>query len=527
MPWPSPQDYAEAVQTPRDSFADSELQKGQVKLNALGLPVGISGAFATVFCIECQVKKVAVRCFLSNIKDQEERYAEISKFVLADDLPYTVGFDYLPRGIHVKGEWYPILKMEWVEGETLGEYLRKVKDPAFFGVLAGYFKQMILELKRAGIAHGDLQHDNIMFSDSDLRLVDYDGMFVPSLKGRSASELGHRNYQHPSRTPAFFDNGLDNFSAWTIFASLKCLSIDSSLWERLDCGNDCLLFRHSDYLSPQESRALATLHEHDDERIRRYAAVIHKLLTMPIGEIPSLDVPLFDTVELAPFTGTAKALPALVKLPVSAVQEVQRVVSNAPSKVEERTQLPVVFDPDLYYPQVSTITIWGGPAKNSTTEKITSKVQSQLLPQEKLHFISGLESHGYVAVLLATLVICALLVVFSGIGIGALVVGVFGYLLASYALSQGLFPLSNFFVSNVRIIVADIWHDSTVYSVPLEEVDSVIFSGGYVEIKAKSEFRTPRGAHHHMVFRMHSKEERKLITGALPKSVKVITDEIF
>lgn len=224
-----------------------------------------------------------VRCFLSNIEDQEERYAQISRFVLSDDLPYTVGFEYVRKGIQVRGEWYPILKMEWVDGDTLGVYLSSVKDPALFGIFAGYFKQMTMELKRAGIAHGDFQHDNILIADTELRLVDYDGMFVPSLSGRNAS-----------RDRQFFADCLDNFSAWVIYASLRCLSFDPSLWKHLNAGNDCLLFRHADLLSPSQSWAFKVLDQHADQRIRRYSDVIQTLLEMPIQDIPSLEVPLSE-----------------------------------------------------------------------------------------------------------------------------------------------------------------------------------------------------------------------------------------
>jgi hypothetical protein len=56
-----------------------------------------------------------------------------------------------------------------------------------------------------GIAHGDLQHGNIILvpgkKDNSLmlKLIDYDGMFIPPLAGSPKGEVGHAAYQHPER----------------------------------------------------------------------------------------------------------------------------------------------------------------------------------------------------------------------------------------------------------------------------------------------------------------------------------------
>jgi serine/threonine protein kinase len=254
------------------------------------LPSCASGNFASVFCLSNDKRKFAARCFLHDVPDQENRYSAISKFILTDDLPYTVSFEYLPDGIKVQDRWYPLLKMQWVDGITLNQYISENHNNSqALNLLAGYFKQMMYELHRAGIAHGDLQHDNILVSDDELRLVDYDGMFVPALAGNTANELGHRNYQHPQRDRSTFGPFLDNFSAWIIYASLKSLAVDNSLWEILKGGDDCLLFRHSDFISNGSDGALSKLSKHSNEHIRGYAAVIESFLKMPVESIPGLE----------------------------------------------------------------------------------------------------------------------------------------------------------------------------------------------------------------------------------------------
>ena len=127
MAWPTPQDYNEAVQSPQSSFSDPELKAGQVETNKLGLPRPISGRFAVVYNMRCGPRNVAVRCFQSEVPDQQERYAAISEHLKKSRLPYTVDFDFQRDGVRVGGRWYPILKMEWVGGEPLHTYVERFR----------------------------------------------------------------------------------------------------------------------------------------------------------------------------------------------------------------------------------------------------------------------------------------------------------------------------------------------------------------------------------------------------------------
>ncbi len=123
--WPSPQDYNEALQNPDFSFNDPELRRCVPETDALGFPRPTSGAFASVYRVECGECSYAVRCFFRGIQDQKERYAHISQYIASDDLPYTVKFEYQERGIRIGGSWFPIVKMDWVAGETLDKYVTR------------------------------------------------------------------------------------------------------------------------------------------------------------------------------------------------------------------------------------------------------------------------------------------------------------------------------------------------------------------------------------------------------------------
>ncbi len=288
--WPSPQDYNEAVQNPAFNLYDPELKEGQVYLDNLGLPRPVSGAFASVYRLKCRNKDVALRCFLHDVTDQQERYAQISKFVLGDDLPYTVGFEYLQHGIQVCQQPLPALKMDWVEGWALDQYLYgRLGEPLELMKLSGSFLKMMDDLKEAGIAHGDLQHGNIIvLPDGEFRLVDYDGMYVPSMQGMHANELGHINYQHPQRKAESFGPYLDNFSAWVIYGSIKALASDPGLWSELMAGDDCLLFRRHDFEAPLYSPAFAALEEHKDLELQKIGRFIRGMLSGSIEAIPYL-----------------------------------------------------------------------------------------------------------------------------------------------------------------------------------------------------------------------------------------------
>ena len=294
MAWPTAQDYSEAVQNPRLNFQDAELKTGQVELTPLGLPRPRSGNFATVYRMQCGQHHWAVRCFLRNVTDQQQRYAAISEYLRLKrlgriQLPYMVDFKFLEDGIKVSGQWYPILKMEWVEGELLDKFIEKhLPNSTTLRHLAERWVTMTQTLESAGIAHGDLQHGNILIVQGELKLIDYDGMFVPTLFGFSSNEVGHYNYQHPSRTGDDFRADIDRFSAWVIYIALISLSIDPSLWQRVGAGDEFILLRKEDFVKPDTSATLALLTQHNDALIQSLVTGFKQLLRNQ-AQIPPLD----------------------------------------------------------------------------------------------------------------------------------------------------------------------------------------------------------------------------------------------
>lgn len=294
--WPSAQDFCEAIQSPRSCFDDPNLQELELELDSLGLPKVASGAFACVFRMAGKDSDWAIRCFTTRIKDQFLRYERISRRLkkLGDDLPYTVDFEYLHNGINLDGAWYPILKMQWVAGTSINDYVeRHLKDAARLEQLRKDFSTMLRQLHERGIAHGDLQHGNIMVRNDALVLLDYDGMFVPELTGFWSPEKGHPNYQHPSRGSHHFNKNLDNFSGWLVDSALLALGKAPELWCKFGAGDESLLFRRTDLAVPHDSPLIQMLRDHQDQELAERGRDLCVLLSMEQEDIP----PVFLTSE--------------------------------------------------------------------------------------------------------------------------------------------------------------------------------------------------------------------------------------
>ncbi len=291
MPWPTMSDYQDALQSPRITFQDSELQRGVPVTDRLGLPKPVTGGFASVYQMNCDGRRWAVRCFLHYHQDMEQRYASIGRCLQESRLPYMAGFQFLRNGVRVQGQWYPVLKMEWVDGEPLNSYVDRIrKDKEALRRLADQFSRMTRDLRRCNIAHGDLQHGNIMVVGESLKLVDYDGMFVPQLRGMPSHEIGHPNYQHPRRNDRDFGPYLDNFAEWVIHLSLVALSIQPELWDIAGGGDEQLLFTQKDFVDPRSSKVLKALAESPNESLRQLSATFRSLLSCSdITQIPAID----------------------------------------------------------------------------------------------------------------------------------------------------------------------------------------------------------------------------------------------
>lgn len=215
MSWPTLSDYQEAIQHPETCFIDDDLRKAEIIMDKHDMPKVISGNFASVYELKNKANKKtkwAVRCFNRPIDDHESRYKSITQVLRGAQLSSMVFFDYIPEGIYVDGNAYPILKMEWIDGIPINRCIEQnLTNNGSLISLAEQWFELVRSLQSRRIAHGDFQNGNILVSNGKLRLIDYDGMYVPSLSGYKSNELGHPNFQHPDRTDRDFNSYLDIF----------------------------------------------------------------------------------------------------------------------------------------------------------------------------------------------------------------------------------------------------------------------------------------------------------------------------
>ncbi len=269
--WPLNIDFTIAVQNPQLCFVDPELKQATTSKNSRGRVLLWSGNFATVYKLTKGNRSWAVRCFTRIPQsDVQQRYMLISEYLGQHRLPYLVDFEYIAQGILVKGEWYPILKMDWVDGVELDRYIGEYLDDSQVLLrLERQLQQLQKDLQQVGIAHGDLQHGNIMVDDQgELKLVDYDGMYVPALKGTPPQEVGHPNYQPPKRSPKDFSDRLDEFSFAVISLSLRALATEPHLWKTFHEDNKNLIFRQNDFEEPDASPVFQAIANIPDDATR-------------------------------------------------------------------------------------------------------------------------------------------------------------------------------------------------------------------------------------------------------------------
>ncbi len=288
MPLPRGGDYLNAVQNPRIAFADPDLKFSRPELTPLRLPKPYSGGFTTTFKLARPGRAWAVRCFTRPLGDLQSRYQAITDFISRNGSPYFVPTQHLREGILVSGLWYPVIKMNWVAGEPLNRHIEKnLANARELARTATNFRKLVRDLAGYGIAHGDLQHGNILAQNGDLRVIDYDGLYLRPIAYLGGNNSGHPNYQHPGRNDIHYSTSIDNFSAIVIYTAMLALNQDPSLWQKYN-NDENTLFRQRDFIAPDKSplfRDIRTL----AKPLPDYAIRITTLCRCNVADVPSLE----------------------------------------------------------------------------------------------------------------------------------------------------------------------------------------------------------------------------------------------
>ena len=233
-----------------------------------GEPYRSSGAFAVVFKMKDEQtgKCYALKCFTEEQEGRAEAYRQIADELNMVDSPYITSVKYMEKELFVDSQCeedeFPVLLMDWVDGETMEAYIAaNYQKQSAMSMLSYRFGKMAAWLRTQSFSHGDIKPDNIIVRpDGSLTLVDYDGMFVPSMKGSKSPTIGTRDFCHPLRTVDDFDETIDDFSLASIALSLKAISMKSTLLD-IYGASDRLLFSENDYRNPSNSKVISALQE--------------------------------------------------------------------------------------------------------------------------------------------------------------------------------------------------------------------------------------------------------------------------
>lgn len=231
-----------------------------------GEPMRSSGAFAVVFKMkdESTGKEYALKCFTVDQEGRAEAYRQIADELESVDSTYVTSVKYLEKELFVDSncddDEFPVLLMDWIEGETMDRYIAEnLYDNYAMSMLCYRFCKMAAWLRSQPFAHGDIKPDNIMVRpDGSLTLIDYDGMFAPSMKGQTSPTIGTKDFSHPLRTKDDFDETIDDFALATIALSLKAIALSPSLFDEYG-SSDRLLFSADDYRDLSQSKLLTAL----------------------------------------------------------------------------------------------------------------------------------------------------------------------------------------------------------------------------------------------------------------------------
>lgn len=309
--FPQMDQYNDAVQHPKTAFLDPVLQNGIISTNALGIPLALGGGFAltysitTNYVVNSQQKRFAVRCFHKRVENLQDSYSKIAHYLSSIGTTIFSGFSYQSSGIRVLGKVYPIVKMDWVDGETLGVYLEKhYNSPDSIKFLLEDFRRTGAFLQQKGVAHGDFQNGNVLVTRGGIKLVDYDGMYVPGMPAGQGREIGHKHFQHPERTGDHFGPYMDRFSLIVIDLSLRALIDRPDLFVKYSNGEN-IIFSANDYVDPTSSAVFSDL-----KRIPSLSRDVERLASLceaPLRQVPSFEEFISGATQIRAFSTRSDA----------------------------------------------------------------------------------------------------------------------------------------------------------------------------------------------------------------------------
>jgi serine/threonine protein kinase len=301
MTFPIINDYRNALSNASGRFATLKMEP---VLDAKGMPVFMAGNFAVVFKVRSghEDQQFALKCFIRDLPDLAKRQSLTSQYIAGSEARYLVESGFLAAELFTNSTIapsadYPVVVMPWIEGNSLGSVLKKLTEKNHRKGLAAMAKawaNLCLDMLSRGIAHGDLKHDNILVTpEGQLRLIDYDSMYTPQMKGMHCVLLGGASYQHPSRNTRHFNGALDHFSMLVVLLSMRALTINPALYEPFNTGEN-IIFSAGDFTAPNHSALISQLQQSPDGLVRNWTAALVKSCAASSIAIPAIERILRD-----------------------------------------------------------------------------------------------------------------------------------------------------------------------------------------------------------------------------------------
>ncbi|MDO4764172.1 MAG: hypothetical protein Q4A00_07305 [Flavobacteriaceae bacterium] len=253
-----------------------------------------SGAYAVVFKGSKENKNYAIRCFLSTEQENIDRYKAICEYLSNINTEWKVDCHFLENEISVHGKYYPLLTMEWIEGLLINQFVyNNLNKNSVLTELQQQLLEISNDLEKNQIGHGDLQCGNIIVQPKQnsfqVKLIDYDGMYIPEFEGEKSLELGRSEFQHPKRKHTDFSSQIDRFSFWVMITALEAIKYDKTLWREVMQGGfntlDNFLFTIQDFLHPNSSKLFSRLKQLNQPSVDFYAENLKKYSQLPIYQV--------------------------------------------------------------------------------------------------------------------------------------------------------------------------------------------------------------------------------------------------
>jgi hypothetical protein len=284
LAWPSAGDFALAVLAIERTARHEAVRGARPRLGALGLPLSASGQHAIVFPLDTREGTLALRCATTPGGQEAERYLALEQHRARHPVASFATCRLIDDAILVGPHAWPAVTLEWIAGEPLDMAIAaRLDDTDALRRLAEEWRRVAAEVARADVAHGDYQHGNVLVDEAgSIRLVDFDGVWLPTLAHLPPRESGHPAYQHPARArDGSWGPKIDAFSVLLIDVSLRAVAAERELWTDFHHG-DNVLFSQNDLESPGEGGLWTRLSESPDRDVAALGARLASWCRDPI-----------------------------------------------------------------------------------------------------------------------------------------------------------------------------------------------------------------------------------------------------